>query len=162
MSVKIKSQAINLNALIDKITSSKKTLNIGFLSSKEAIIAAKNEYGGTYPIDEVYRKRAAAKGIIFDEDAELTIPPRPFMQNTVTKQKGKWAKTAIEMTKSNGGDIDKALTIVGAQAQSDIGETIEEGNFAPNSPITVLIKDGDNPLIDTGEMSKSIAWEVTK
>lgn len=160
MSVKIKSQAINLNGLIDKITSSKSNLNIGFLNSKEAQIAAKNEYGGVYPTDDEYKARGAAKGI--DVPDNINIPPRPFMQNTVTKQKGKWAKTAIHMTKNNGGNIEKALTVVGAQAVADIRETIEEGDFIPNSGRTIAIKDGDNPLIDTGEMSKSIAWEITK
>lgn len=160
MSVKIKSQAINLNALIEKITSSKKTLNIGFLNGKEAEIAAKNEYGGTFPTDDEYKARGAAKGV--DVPDEITIPPRPFMQNTVTKQKAKWAKTAIQITKDNGGDIDKALTIVGRRAQEDIVATIEEGYFTPNSERTKKIKNKDAPLIDTGEMLKSIDWEVTK
>ncbi len=160
MSIKITSQAINLNTLVDKIKSSKKTLSIGFLSSKEAQIAAKNEYGGTYATDDEYKARGAAKGI--DVPDTIDIPPRPFMQNTVTKQKAKWAKTAIHVTKDNGGDIEKALVVVGAQAVADIRETIEEGDFTPNSERTVEIKNGADPLIDTGEMSKSIAWEVTK
>lgn len=160
MSIKINSHAINLNALVDRIKSSKKTLSVGFLSSKEANIAAKNEYGGTFATDDEYKARGAAKGI--DVPDKIDIPPRPFMQNSVTKQKGKWAKTAIETTKNNGGDVEKALIVTGAQAQTDIRETIEEGNFIPNSSRTIEIKDGDNPLIDTGEMSKSISWEVTK
>lgn len=160
MSIKIKSQAINLNALIDKIKSSKKTLNIGFLNSKEAEIAAKNEYGGTFPTDDEYKARGAAKGI--DVPDEITIPPRPFMQNTVTKQKAKWAKVAVQATRNNGGDIENSLKHVGTQAVLDIRGTIEDGDFTPNSERTKEIKNSDNPLIDTGEMSKSIAWEVNK
>lgn len=160
MSVKIKSQAINLNTLIEKITSSKKTLNIGFLNGKEAEIAAKNEYGGTFPTDDEYKARGAAKGV--DVPDEITIPPRPFMQNTVTKQKAKWAKVVTKIARENGGDIENALKHVGAQAVLDIRETIEEGDFVPNSGRTIAIKDSDNPLIDTGKMSKSIAWEVNK
>ncbi len=159
MSVRVQSQTVNLNALIDKISSSKKTLNVGFLNSKEANIAAKNEYGGRFAADDEYKRRGEEKGISVPD--EINVPPRPFMQNTVTKQKAKWAKTAIQVTKTTG-DVEKALSIVGAQAQTDIRETIEGGDFIPNSARTVEIKNSNHPLIDTGEMSKSIGWEVTK
>ncbi len=160
MSIKINSQAINLNALVDKIKASKKTLNVGFLSSKEANIAAKNEYGGTYATDDAYKARGAAKGI--DVPDVIDIPPRPFMQTTVDNKKSEWAKVAIETTRNNGGDVENALKIVGRRAHDDIQATIEEGDFIPNSARTVEIKDKESPLIDTGEMLKSVAWEVTK
>ncbi len=160
MSVKITSQAINLNTLIDKIKTSKKTLSVGFLNGREAAIAAKNEYGGTYATDDEYKARGAAKGI--DVPDVIDIPPRPFMQNTVTKKKGYWAKVVIETVRGNGGDIEDALDLAGRNARDDILETIEEGDFVPNSGRTVAIKEKDSPLIDTGEMSRNIAWEVTK
>jgi hypothetical protein len=158
MSVKVFSKVLGLNNFIEKIQSSKKTLNVGFLNSKNAIIAAKNEYGGTFATDNVYKKRGAEKGITVPD--KITIPPRPFMQNTATKQKGKWAKLLVETSKQNGLDIENSLNIVGLQAKADIRETIEEGDFTPNSDKTIAIKGKDTPLIDTGEMANSIDSEV--
>ena len=158
MSVKISSKVLGLNNFIEKIQSSKKTLNVGFLNKKNAIIAAKNEYGGTFKTDDAYKKRGAEKGISVPD--EITIPARPFMQNTATKQKNKWIKLLIDTNKQNGLDIEKSLNLLGLKAKSDIQETIEVGDFAPNSARTIAIKGKDTPLIDTGEILKSISHEV--
>lgn len=160
MSIKITSQAINLNGLVDKILASKNKLTIGFLDAKQAQIAAKMEYGGDYPVTDEYKARGEAKG--FKMPKFIGIPARPFMQNTVTNKKSEWAKVAILTTKNNGGDIEQSLNLVGRRARNDILATIEEGEFIPNSQRTIEIKDKESPLIDTGEMSRSVAWEVTK
>ena len=158
MTVKVSSKVLGLNNFISKIQSSKKTLNIGFLDSKNAIIAAKNEYGGLFETSQEYKERSSKNGVSVPN--KINIPSRPFMQNTATKQKSKWSKLLVETLKNNSVNVENALNILGDQAKSDIQETIEEGDFTPNSLRTVAIKGKDTPLIDTGEMLKSVDYEV--
>lgn len=67
--------------------------------------------------------------------------PRPFFRNAVSGNKEKWMATLVESMKTTDFDIQKSLGLVGQQMVNDIIESIEKGSFAPNSPVTLLLKD---------------------
>lgn len=147
-----------LQEFLKKIkTQSKETLNVGFLTPDIAKIAIKNEFGGVFPIDDEYRARAKAKGInlgIFIE-----IPPRPFMQQTINNNSDKWGKVIAKLL-SQDLSLNKTLNGLGQVITNNITETIEEGDFTANSARTIKIKGTATPLVDTGNMAKSVNWEV--
>ena len=157
MTITIKSSG-GLSKLIESIKQSKKQLNVGFLNEKNAIIATKNEYGGTFATDKAYKERGEAKGITVPD--QITIPARPFMQMTFNNNQTKWAKILSTTLKNNNLNVDLALNYVGDFAKADIRDTIEHGNFVENSARTIAIKGNDHPLIDSGEMMNSIDYEV--
>lgn len=137
---------------------SNQTLNVGFLTPDIAKIAIKNEFGGVFPTDDEYRARAKAKGIILGKT--IAIPPRPFMQQASTNNTNKWVKIISKSLNEDKMNINKTLNIVGQVIANDITETIEEGNFIENSHRTIAIKGTSTPLVDTGNMAKSVNWEV--
>lgn len=99
------------------------------------------------------------------------IPSRSFIRmplNLVFHQKLKEKKSLT------GKELEKALTEgkevefaqkVGLVAEETIQEAFEThgfGNWAPNAPRTVAEKGSDSPLIDTGQLRRSITSKVIK
>lgn len=87
------------------------------------------------------------------------IPSRPFMRSTFDEQQKKWTNQFGKLIKS--GNL-KPLDIMGLQMQKDIVGKITNGPFAPNSPVTIMLKGSDTPLIDTGRMRASIRYKVRR
>ena len=54
----------------------------------------------------------------------------------------------------------KALDVIGAFVHGKIIERINEGISPENRPSTIAKKGSSKPLIDTGQLKGSIAWEV--
>lgn len=48
---------------------------------------------------------------------------------------------------------------IGRQAQARVRRAIRAGDFAPNSPITVILKGSSKPLVDTGALFQSITFD---
>lgn len=48
---------------------------------------------------------------------------------------------------------------IGRQAQARIRRSIRAGDFAPNSPVTVILKGSSKPLVDTGALFQSITFD---
>ena len=147
-----------LQEFLKKIkTQSKETLNVGFLTPDIAKIAIKNEFGGIFPVDDEYRTRAKTKGINLGSFIE--IPPRPFMQQTINNNSEKWVQGITKLL-SQDLSLNKTLNVLGQVITNNITETIEEGDFTANSARTTKIKGTSTPLVDTGNMAKSVNWEV--
>lgn len=133
-------------------------LEVGFLDSENASKAAKNEYGGVFPVDDDYRARAEKKGISLGD--YIGIPPRPFMQDTV-KEKGKsWVKLLSEELPDQDYHIKRSLGILGTQMVSDIKDTITNADFIENSEQTAAIKGFNRPLVDSGDMLDAVTYEI--
>ena len=79
---------------------------------------------------------SVAQVAFWNEYGTATIPPRPFFRNTKTE----WARLAGKFMQANGGDVRQSLSELGEIAVGDIKETITNGNFAPNSEVTKLLK----------------------
>ena len=55
---------------------------------------------------------------------------------------------------------EQALGQLGEMTKGDVQTEIRSGDFAPLKPATIKRKGSSRPLIDTGQMVQSIAWEL--
>lgn len=83
------------------------------------------------------------------------IPPRPFLQPAIEKNKDKVNEINKQIAvESLSGNRDKAYQLAESQglfAQAQAKKYITQGNnLAPNKPATIKKKGSDRPLIDTG------------
>ena len=117
-------------------------LNAPHYDNKESIIdvAIKNNYG-------------------------IGVPQRDFM----TPSSKKWMKfftESLEKVKDgiNSGKIEpeKFLAVMGQKGADIISQEIILLDTPPNSPYTIAKKGSSNPLVDTGDMSRSTTWEIRK
>lgn len=101
------------------------------------------------------------------------VPERSFLRSTVDENADKYGDKmnravarAIDVA-IGGGDAGAALDLelgkVGLLAARDVKGKIRDIRSPPNAPATLARKyPGDNPLIDTGRMRRSIAHQVVK
>ena len=111
-----------LEELKQKLTNAK-SVDIGFLGDADysngtpvAFVAATQEYGNG------------------------RIPPRPFFRNAIQTHKGKWGAMLKKALQTSDGDARKALTIMGAEIQDEIKESIIDFSGVPLSPITLMLR----------------------
>lgn len=91
------------------------------------------------------------------------IPERPFMRDTVDKQRGKWGKVAdaaISSILAGTRTPEAGFSLLGTVAEADIKEAIVSGDWAPNAQSTIYRKGSSKPLIDTGAMRQAIRYKV--
>lgn len=94
------------------------------------------------------------------------IPPRPIIEPAIEDSKevlGGMMQSALSAFLSL--DMEKGerrLKAAGMKAQNVTRAWFlnPKNNWAPNSPITIFKKGSDRPLIDTGELRKSITYVV--
>lgn len=91
-------------------------------------------------------------------------PPRPILEPAIENSKDQVAelmKDAVGVA-LNGEDITPALNKVGMQGQNIARGwfTNPSNKWAPNSEDTIKRKSSDNPLIDKGELRKSITYVI--
>lgn len=105
---------------------------------------------------------------LFQEFGTVNIPPRSFLRLPLeTKQKELMkgiskgaAKEAIEE-----GDIKHFYEILGIEAVGIVQDAFSSGGFGewpPNAPSTVSAKGSSKPLINTGQLRRSVSYEVVK
>lgn len=159
------------------------TVDVGFLPDKVypdgtnvAYIAAIQEFGGTfdhpggtrYITDAVVGKGDAAhlgtrfvgqdfKGETKTTGAhKITIPSRPFFRTTIAKHSAEWGPQLGKLVVDNGYNTKKALDAMGQVVAGEIREGIIDMNSPPNAPSTIRRKGSAKPLVDTGEMLRSV------
>lgn len=96
------------------------------------------------------------------------IPPRPVLEPAIEENKAVIAKqlkaASMAALKGNAQAAEDNLHkagILGSDAAKGWFEN-PKNNWPPNSPRTVRQKGSDSPLIDTGEMRKSITYVIDK
>lgn len=128
---------------------------VGFPSEKDkphpnghgmtvAQVATANEIGSA-PGDKFYR------------------PPRPFMEQTVTRYTPKFKESQRGLMKMiSAGEMSTkvALDRLGNVGKSAVQDTIRNGEFAALHPGTVARKRSSIPLIDSGHMRGQVTWVV--
>ncbi|EHL08981.1 hypothetical protein HMPREF0322_00404 [Desulfitobacterium hafniense DP7] len=97
-------------------------------------------------------------------------PPRPIIQPALEQPEIK-AALGVQLSKAVpaalDGNLNQAMDelekagMIGQNAVRD-WFTNPKNNWEPNSPDTAEQKGSDRPLIDTGELRRSIAYEVRK
>ena len=94
------------------------------------------------------------------------IPPRPVLEPSVEANKEPIAKqlqgAVTAAIDGNKVGVDQALHRAGLVAENAAKAWFEnpQNGWPPNSPRTIAQKGSDSPLIDTGEMRKSITHVV--
>lgn len=94
------------------------------------------------------------------------IPARPVLEPAINEHKERisasfkeiYAATAV----NNQSERERAIHRTGLIAQNACREwfTNPKNNWSPNNPATIRRKGSDRPLIDTGELRKSITYVV--
>lgn len=106
------------------------------------------------------------------------MPSRPFMRNSIDKNKPVIQKNAAALIKNLGEGITAkmVLTVLGTQQVSFMAQEIDTGDFKPNAEITisggwmrnkksgklfrVKGKKSTKPLVDSHQMQQSIHFVV--
>lgn len=97
---------------------------------------------------------------VHEKGVEGHIPARPFMTKA-GEDYGKW-QVILEQCLNRGLTMPKALERVGQAMRNSIINSIDEGNWAPNSPYTIKMKRGSShPLVNHDIMKQATNYEVT-
>ena len=130
-----------------------------------------NEFGvSRIPVTPKMRAYMHYRGVHLKQDTTfLSIPPRPFMR-TVAKERPKvWVGTMVQHIRGRAKDPaiwKQALGKAGEQMVKDIQNSIQNGSWTLNAPLTVKWKaergksQPDKPLVDTGDMLHAVDFEV--
>lgn len=98
---------------------------------------------------------------------EANIPARPFLLPGIRAVKDKVAgylkQSSIAALKGDSGKADRAMGAAGLVAVSSIQRQFTSGSFAPLKPSTLKARrrrgrTGTRPLIDTGQLRRSITF----
>jgi len=87
-------------------------------------------------------------------------PPRPFFRNMIAEESPAWGEKLAAAMKANGNDGKKALELVGEDIKSQLVKFINEFTTPGNAASTIAKKGFDKPLVDTGQMRRSVTAEV--
>lgn len=96
------------------------------------------------------------------------IPPRPVIgpaiKNDAQRLNKMFEKATDYLLQAEYDKADRQLETIGIRAQNICRKWFVNPNngWAPNSPATIAAKGSDKPLIDTGELRKSITYVVKK
>lgn len=164
-------------AVVKKIKEmGEKELRVGFLSSKSmdykdgtsvVQVAVQNEFGGSVDTTSLQKKadkRSKEIGRKLVVPNPMQIPARPFFRNAMDKNRNKYAllvKSYLnDRGMAKGRDSKTFLNMLGNVMQLDVMKSIDDTHTPENSDLTVIIKQSNHPLIDTGHMRQSVSWEV--
>lgn len=89
------------------------------------------------------------------------IPARPFLDVGVEAVIPQMNST-FEREMKKSGNAEQALVNMAGVALDGVVDRIDNTYTPPNSPETIKRKGSSHPLIDTGEMRRSISWEIQK
>ncbi len=99
----------------------------------------------------------------WNEFGTETIPERPFFRNALAESErsvGRILQAGLDTKKMV---VDEQLAgRVGAHVQGKIRDSITALKEPPNAPETVRRKGSSDPLMDTGTLRNSVAWEVER
>jgi len=125
-----------------------------------------NEYGIRIDVTDKMRGYLHSIGLHLKADtAVITIPSRPFMRDAFEKNHtllmesiSKWYGEVIEKKIELKTFFDR----IGVMMTEQIKNSIRDGGWVSNHPITIEIKGSSRPLIDSGEMLESVKYQVVR
>ena len=92
----------------------------------------------------------------FDEFGHGTTPPRPFFRNMVAANADKWGPMVGALLNANHGDAARSLGQMGEEIKGELRDSITGGSYAPNSPVTNLLKE----RFPTGDYTAADVWQA--
>lgn len=138
---KLEAELKRLSAAVDKAAA----VDVGFMDGStdasgtlNALKAALNEYGVP----------------------SRNQPPRPFFRNTIAKRAEAWGHNLGVALVAKDFDAKAALELVGEGVVGDVQQGINELWSPPLAPSTVAAKGFDKPLIEHGDMLRSVTKNV--
>ncbi len=115
---------------------------------------------------------------------EKGIPERPFLRTAIQENRGKYARLNrinLVAVLNQKMTMEQALGQLGEVAKGDVQANISDGKFQPLAESTIKVRERkrskgysqkinkkaaasggpvDKPLIETGQLRQSIAWEI--
>lgn len=92
-------------------------------------------------------------------DKGIGVPERPFMIPAGNKAANKIINITVQSI-AGGMDESQALSRAGIMFKNAIQREITNLKEPPNAQSTILKKGSSNPLIDSGDMRKSVKWKL--
>lgn len=104
---------------------------------------------------------------IWNNYGTRTAPPRPFMDQTATKNKAvvnvAMKRVAQAVQAANPRSQDSLLGELGEFYATLIKREITSGDFVPNAESTKRRKKSSKPLVDTGRvLVPAVRWEIQR
>ena len=97
----------------------------------------------------------------WNEFGTETIPERPFFRNALAESERGVSNILAKGIDTKKMVVDEHLAgRVGEYVQGKIRDSITALKEPPNAPETVRRKGSSDPLLDTGTLRNSVAWEV--
>ena len=90
------------------------------------------------------------------------IPPRPFFSSMIADKSPAWPGQLGARLAARDNDVEAALTDMGEVIAGQLREAIVATNAPALSPETARRKGSTKPLVDTGQMLASVAYEVVE
>lgn len=87
-------------------------------------------------------------------------PPRPFFRKMIATESPTWADKMAALAKSKKYDGPAVLAMMGEDIKGALQQSINDFTDPPLAKSTVDAKGFAKPLIDTGHMLNSVAYEV--
>lgn len=103
--------------------------------------------------------------VMFVLRKSITIKPRPFLRQTLHHHEKEWTNLLKECTyEIMMGRLTAKETQakIGNRMVKDIKETLTKMSSPKNAPLTEERKGFNDPLIDKGQLRKSIQWFIKK
>ena len=99
---------------------------------------------------------------LFNELGTENIPSRPFLRDSVDANADKinaFLKRAVKIL-LRGGTAEDVLKKIGVFQKGLIQKQIVDGDFVPNASATIKRKGSAVPLVDKGDLRKSINFVI--
>lgn len=93
---------------------------------------------------------------------ENNQPPRPFFRQMIAKESPTWPDKMAKLAKATDYDGEKTLALMGEDIKGALQQSINDLETPALAESTVESKGFSKPLIDTGHMLNSVAYEVSK
>jgi hypothetical protein len=119
------------------------SVNVGFLA------------GATYPDGT-----SVAQVAFWNEFGTTTAPPRPFFRTTIARESPGWGALMGRAAGYYNYDGATVLKFMGIKIAEQVTDAIIGWNNPKNADSTIAAKGFDKPLIHTGDMSRSVDFEV--
>jgi hypothetical protein len=118
-------------------------LSVGFMS------------GATYPDGT-----PVAQVAFWNEFGTTRSPARPFFRKMIERNSEAWPDVFAKAAKASRYNTKQALSMVGEKISDQLQSSIVGWTEPGNAPSTISAKGFDKPLIDSGQMQRSITYNV--
>ena len=95
----------------------------------------------------------------WNEYGTRTSPVRAFFRTTVSEQKKNWVLSVQNLMKMHNNP-QQVMGLIGEHMKGNIVQSINTWSDPPNAPYTVRMKGFQKPLVWSGQMMRSISYEV--